>query len=245
LVAINGLGIEKILSQTKPIDVWGIGPQTAAYLKKLGIKTALDFAKKNEDFIKKYFTKPTQETWQELRGNQVYQLNTNQKEVFKSITKSGSFYPPTNDEKILWSKTLGHIEDAFGKLRRYSYKAGRITIFLKTQKFKFHAIQINLVPPTAYPLLFHTDLHRAFENIYKTDILYRATGCTISGFSDDPNIQPTLFSDVIQEKKAEKIYDVFKSVKVDFGTSLFDKQKIIENKKPKKFSLSFVSFDQL
>jgi DNA polymerase-4/DNA polymerase V len=245
LVTINGLNIEKALYNTKPEEVWGIGPQTGAYLKKLGINNALDFAQKDQYFIKKYFTKPTQETWQELRGNQVYQLNPNQKEVFKSITKSATFYPAINDKKVLWSKTLTHIEDAFGKLRRYCYKAGRVTIFLKTQKFTYHMTQINLAPITCYPLLFHSDLYKAFENIYKANVLYRTSGCTLSNFCDDLNIQPSLFCDSIQETKAQKIYDVFKSVKVDFGTSLFDKQKAIENTKPKKFSLSLVSFDHL
>ena len=245
LVAINGLNIEKALYSTKPEEIWGIGPQTGAYLKKLGINNALDFAQKDQDFIKKYFTKPTYETWQELRGNQIYQLNPNQKEVFKSITKSATFYPAINDKKILWSKTLTHIEAAFGKLRRYCYKAGRVMIFLKTQEFKYHAFQINLTPPTSYPLLFHKDFRQAFENIYKTNVLYRTAGCTLTNLSDDPNIQPSLFSDSIQETKAQKIYDVFKTTKVDFATSLFDKQKIIDNTKPKKFSLSLVSFDHL
>ena len=39
---------EAYLAKTPAIKVWGIGPNTAAYLQKFGIRTALEFARKDE-----------------------------------------------------------------------------------------------------------------------------------------------------------------------------------------------------
>jgi len=46
----------------------GIGANTAAYLKKHRITTALQFVRKDEQFIKKYLSKPYQEIWHELNA---------------------------------------------------------------------------------------------------------------------------------------------------------------------------------
>jgi nucleotidyltransferase/DNA polymerase involved in DNA repair len=64
---LEGLPVEK---------VWGIGPATADYLHKMGIRTALEFARLPEKRIRERLTKPGIETWQELRGESVYPVAT-------------------------------------------------------------------------------------------------------------------------------------------------------------------------
>ena len=63
---LEGMPVEK---------VWGIGPATTNYLSKMGIKTALEFARLPEKTIRERFTKPGIETWRELRGESVYPLS--------------------------------------------------------------------------------------------------------------------------------------------------------------------------
>src|SRR2546422_10324961 len=66
LTAIPARDIHLYLKDLDIEKVWGIGPQTAAYLRKFGIKTALDFARKPEDWVRNRMTKPHVEIWQEL-----------------------------------------------------------------------------------------------------------------------------------------------------------------------------------
>src|SRR5713101_5340786 len=74
LTAIQARDIHLYL-QALPLEkVWGIGPQTSAYLRKCGMRTALDFARRNDAWVRKYLTKPHYEIWQELNGNSVLEL---------------------------------------------------------------------------------------------------------------------------------------------------------------------------
>jgi DNA polymerase-4/DNA polymerase V len=56
---VEDLPVEKIL---------GVGPQTSALLQKFGIRTALDFARKDEEWVLAHLTRPHVNIWQELNG---------------------------------------------------------------------------------------------------------------------------------------------------------------------------------
>ncbi|MDP6625313.1 MAG: DNA polymerase IV, partial [Nitrospinota bacterium] len=68
LTAIPGREIHRYLANLQVDKVWGIGANTAAHLRKLGVNTALKFARKDEEFVKKHLTKPHIEIWHELNG---------------------------------------------------------------------------------------------------------------------------------------------------------------------------------
>ncbi|MFC1711479.1 DNA polymerase IV [Patescibacteria group bacterium] len=244
LTVINGLNIKNFLKQISLNKIWGIGINTTSYLQKLGLKTALDFALKEEDFIKKHLTKPYFEIWQELRGKKVYEINTQGKTSYKGIVKSQTFKPNCNNPKILWAKLSHHLEQAFQKARRFNYQAGKITIFLKTQNFRYHTTTIKLLQKTGYPLLIRKELKQGFNKIFQKQTYYRACGCQITDFEDLHTGQLSFFSNKTKEKKAKKIYPVYEDKKIDFGTSLYDK-KIKQSKTKANFSLPVVSITNL
>ncbi|MFH1188716.1 MAG: DNA polymerase IV, partial [bacterium] len=138
---VQGKHIEYLLKQCTTQNIWGLGPNTAAYLAKHNIKTALEFASLSEEFILSHLSKPYFEIWQELRGVKVFTLDTQPKDTYKSISKTETFTPPTNNKELLWSYLFRHIEDAFGKARRYKYAVGTISLFLKTQQFSYRATE--------------------------------------------------------------------------------------------------------
>lgn len=245
LTVVDGPSIEKFLKNIILNDVWGIGPQTTAYLNKLGIKTALDFVEKPESWIERKLTKPHIEIWHELKGKMIYELNTKGKSNFKGITKSQTFYPPTNDEHILWARLCGHIESAFKKARRFNYKVGKVGLFLKTQQFSYCHTEIRLLEKTSFPLLIKKDLKKGFQKIYKKAVLYRAIGCWLSNLQNENNHQPSLFSDPIEKIKAKKIYSIYESQKIDFGTSLYDKEKLLKRQQNFKINIPFVKIKML
>ncbi|QQG44526.1 MAG: DNA polymerase IV [Candidatus Roizmanbacteria bacterium] len=222
LTVVKGAHIEKLLQLTPIQSVWGIGYNTASYLKKLSIKTALDFALKPEKFIKNHLSKPYFEIWKELKGDKVYELNIQTKTTYKGISDTGTFRPPTNNKDILWAKLLSHVEEAFQKARRYHYSVGKVALFLKTQEFHFHTSEIKLQEKLAYPYLIREELRKLFNKIHKKNVLYRATGCHIFDLEELTSTQPSLFSDNLKQEKMKKIYPLLESKKVDFGTTLFD-----------------------
>ncbi len=242
LVLIDGPSIEKYLAKIPLRKIWGVGPNMSSYLEKLGLKTALDFAKKDKEFVRKNLTKPYFEIWCELRGEIIYLLNFQKKENYHSIIRSKTFTPATNDKNILWAKLLSHVEDAFAKARTLGYLVSRTTIFLKTQNFRYFQKQIRFSEPVGYPILIRKSLEKAFDEIYQKNFIYRTTGCSICQFSDKKIVQPGLFDTKnYKEEKIEKIYSLLDSKKVDFGSCLFDKEAQTAAKKPKMFKLPIIS----
>lgn len=223
LTIIDGLSIEKFLSKTAIENVWGIGENTASYLRKRGLKSALDFARQSEQTVKTTLSKPFFEIWRELRGEKVYELDTEPKTTYQSITRSQTFAQPTNNFDRLWSRLLQHVEEAFETARRYNYNVGRLAIFLKTQKFEYHKTEIKLLKKASFPLLIRDELKTGFKKIYKKGPVYRTAGCTISHFTQSQTVQEELFANekTPDEEKAKKIYPLLEEGKVDFGTKLY------------------------
>lgn len=237
LTVVDGPSIEKLLEKIPVKDIWGIGGQTSAYLNKLNVFTALDYVSKPEEFIRKYLTKPFFEIWQELRGQPVYALNTQSKNTYRSLTRSATFHPPTGNEDILWARLTSHIEEAFKKARDLNYQIGKLIIFLKTQQFKYHAIEIDFPQKVSYPLLVKDEIKKSFLQICQPKTLYRTTGCTITNLEEDSVIQTSLFYDNLREQKAKKIYPLYEQKKVDFGSSLFIRDKTIKDNKKLKIPI--------
>lgn len=242
LTVVGGKDIDSILKETPVEKIWGIGGQTSAFLNKLRINTAYEFAHKSEEFIKQNFSKPYQEIWKELNGEMVYMVNPNAKRVYKSITRSSTVTPATNNKDVLWARLLTHVEDCFFKARNYNYAVKKIFIFLKDQSFHHHGIEIKLAETTSFPMTIRKELKEAYEKIYKKNLLFRASGATIYEFSENTQKQASLFfGNSNMESKARKLYPMVENRKVDFGTSLFDSDRLIKKKKEIKLSLPLLS----
>jgi len=226
---VQGKHIEFLLGRCAAQDVWGLGPNTAAYLTKYNVKTALEFVSLSEDFIISHLSKPYYEIWQELRGKKIFSLDPNPKITYKSMSKTETFTPPTNNKELLWSYLFRHIEDAFNKARRYHYAVGTISLFLKTQQFSYRATECKFSNPTSYPLLVRQELHHAFDRIYSPSYIYRTTGCTISNLSDAAIIQDSLFTNQLEQSKTQKLYNLLSTIKkVDFGTAFIANNQTIK-----------------
>ncbi len=242
LTIVPGKDIDSILLETPVEKIWGIGGATTAFLNKLNIKTAYEFTHRPESFIKQNFSKPYQEIWRELNGEMIYGVNPDAKRVYKSMTRSSTVTPPTNDKDILWARLLAHVEDVFFKARNYNYAVKRVSLYLKSQDFHHHEVEIKLAEPTAYPMSIRKELNEGFEKIYRKNILYRASGATIYDFCENTQKQASLFfGNGGMEEKAKKVYPSLESKKVDFGTSLFDSDRLIRKKKEIKLSLPLLS----
>lgn len=237
--AVDGLSIGDFLKKIDIEKVWGIGENTASFLRKLGVVTAYDFAVKSEEFVKKYLTKPFFEIWRELRGEMVFQLNLEGKQTYRSIIRSGSF-PPTADKNFIFSRLLFHIEEAFSVARKVNYLVGEMIIFLKTNNFLYQDKKIKISPKTSYPFLIHSLIKEAFENIYEEKVKYRTCGCVIGDFEEVGFEQEFLFDDFQKKEKVKKIYQVMEKTKVDFGTVLYDKERRKEIIKNKKLRIPFI-----
>ena len=197
------------LRKTATGSVWGIGANTAAYLDKFGIRTAHDFANKNEESVRATVAKPYHEIWRELRGEVVFELSTEKKTTYQSISKTKTFTPPSRDEGFIFSQLSKNIENACIKARRWNLATPKVFFFLKTQDFKYHGCEVKLPYPTNVPHDVIREVARYFSRIYVPRTEYRASGVTLLGLRSADAVQLDLFGAV---QKSQGLKLVFESV---------------------------------
>lgn len=217
LTIMRGRDIHLYLEKT-PIDkVWGIGPETSAYLNKFGIMTALQFSQKEKEWVRKKLTKPHYEIWRELRGEAVFELDTGKKSNYQSISKTKTFTPASNDKEFIFSQLSKNIENACIKLRRYKLEAKKMFFYLKTQDYRCCGSEIKLSGPTASPNHILSIADDYFEKIFNPKKLFRATGIIFSDLETQREKQLDLFGESINEEKFVRIFESVDEISKRYG----------------------------
>jgi len=217
LTMIPGREIHLFLEKLPVEKVWGIGPNTAAFLNKCGIATALQFARKDETFVKRHLSKPYQEIWHELNGRSVYPVKTETKNSYQSISKAKTFTPASGDENFVFAQLAKNLENACIKARRYRLAATRIIIFLRKQDFTGSGVELKLSRPTAYPVEIFELLRQGFRQLYQIKALYRQTGVVLAGLIEEKGMQYSLFDDTTKIEKIAKIYESVDLISQKYG----------------------------
>jgi DNA polymerase IV len=217
ITMIPGREVHLYLENLPVEKVWGIGPNTAAYLNKHGILTALQFARRDEAFVKQRLSKPYQEIWHELNGRSVYPVTIETKNTYQSISKAKTFTPASSDETFVFAQLAKNLENACIKARRYRLAASRVVIFLRKQDFTGSAVELKLTRPTAYPAELFDLLRRGFGQLFDARAQYRQTGVVLAGLVAEAGIQFSLFEDASKIEKMAKIYASVDRISQKFG----------------------------
>jgi DNA polymerase-4/DNA polymerase V len=209
LTVVEGRDIGPFL-QTIPIeDVWGVGPNTANLLKKHGVKTVFDFAKKSEDYVSKILSKPGIEMWKEMQGEYIWIVNPSPKESYKSISTIRTFSNPSVDRSFIWGQLVLNLEKVCEKARAYKLASKKASLYLKGQDFKMWGMEVKLTRPTAYPLEILPYLKTEFEKLIVPGKQYRATLVVLHDLQTEDETQYSLFDSV---PKVDKIKSIFTSL---------------------------------
>lgn len=205
------------LAKTPLEHVWGIGFNTTMYLRKYGMMSALDFAHKEEGWVKEMVSKPFYEIWHELRGNSVLPLILEQKDTYQSISKTKTFTPPTTNAAFIYSQLSKNVENACIKARRYNLAAGEAYFFLKTQQCTYHGTELRLARPTHFPEEILGVAKERFAQIYKKGRLYRATGIILHTLREAGVVQLDLFGGHQRTEALEKVYKNIDELSKKYG----------------------------
>jgi DNA polymerase-4/DNA polymerase V len=215
--AIQARTAHRFLAELAPEKIWGIGPQTAAYMAKLGLRTALEFAQRPDTWVRGHFSKPYVEIWQELNGRSVLAVETSFKTTYASIQKVKTFTPPSRDRAFVAAQLSRNIENACMKARRYTVAARAIIIFLKTQDFRASGVELKLSRPSNIPSDILTTIHPAFDDLFGAHLQYRATGVVLADLKEDTTVQLDLFGEALRLEKARKLFSAVDDVRERFG----------------------------
>lgn len=217
LTAIPLSDAEDFLRQTEVGKVWGIGPSTAAYLQKFGIRSAQDLVRRPEVWVRSNLSKPGVELWYELNGKVMNELDTAGRKTYQSISKTKTFTPPSRDPRFIFSELSKNIENACIKLRRWELATPEIFFFLKTQKFKYHTCSITLSHATCVPEDILREVREYFLKLYKRGEEYRATGVSFFKLENMHATQLDLFGSVLKSKAMECVYESVDEMCAKYG----------------------------
>jgi DNA polymerase-4/DNA polymerase V len=205
LTVISGRHIEEYLGALPVEKVWGIGAQTSAFLAKHRIITALDFARRDEAWVKRHLSKPYQEIWHELRGTPIYPVTIEKKTEYKSIGKTKTFTPPSTDRAFVLAQLSKNVENACIKARRYHLRSNLVFVFLKTQDYRYRGLELRLARPVNVPGAIMREVEARFDELFVGALPYRATGAILMNL-ESQGLQPDLFGEHVEIERLEKIY---------------------------------------
>lgn len=214
---IKGRDIADYLGNLPVEKIWGIGFATTNYLAKMGIRYALEFAQLPEKKVRERFTKPGVEIWQELRGESVYPVTTEEKSSYASISKTKTFAPPTSNAEYLFAHLMRNMESACIKARRYSLAPNKIAVFLKKNDFGTVGSEVKLSRPCNCPIEFSSIIRELFDSCYSPKDIYRATGVVLIDLEQDISVQYSLFDNPLQAEKIKDIYNAADELGQKFG----------------------------
>jgi DNA polymerase-4/DNA polymerase V len=215
--AIPGRLIARYLQDLPVGKIWGIGHATTSYLEKMGIRTALEFARLPEKTVRERFTKPGVETWRELRGEAVYPVLPEEKSAYASISKMKTFAPPTANREYLFAHLLRNLESACIKARRYALAPRKIIPILKKNNFDTAGCEAKLTRPSGYPLELSQLLQGLFDQLYDGKEIYRATGIILIDLVPDTPVQYSLFEDPVKAEKIRQLYEAADTLGGKYG----------------------------
>lgn len=217
LTIIPSPEIPKFLDRLPAGKVWGIGPNTSAFLERYGIRTALQFARQTEQWVLRHVSKPFYEIWRELNGDMVLKLATEAKTSYQSISKIKTFTPPSQDRRFVFSQLSKNIENACIKARRYSQAAKRVVFYLRQQDFRHTGIELKLADKTAIATDLIQLANRHFDDFFKPRTPYRATGVVLLDLDEDTIRQPDLFGESLKIMEKQKLYATVDEINHRYG----------------------------
>ncbi|HAJ27019.1 MAG TPA: DNA polymerase IV, partial [Syntrophus sp. (in: bacteria)] len=140
-----------------------------------------------------------------------------EKSTYASISKTKTFAPSTSDADYLFAQLLRNLESACIKARRYKLAPRRIALFLKTNNFLYSGCEVRLNRPSAYPMDLADLIREAFDDLYRKDISYRATGVILTEMCSDLPVQYSLFDDAVRVDKVRTLYEAMDEISRRFG----------------------------
>jgi DNA polymerase IV len=217
LTAIPGRELHRFLAKLPVEKVWGIGPNTTAFLRKHDIQTALEYAQRPETWVKKYLSKPFFQIWQELNGHYVFELAIGEHDTYYTIQKVKTFTPASSEKAFVFAQLAKNIENACIKIRKHKLAAQRVVIFLRTQQFRDFGLEVELSGPTQFPNDMLRAVTQAFEDLFDPSAAYRATGVILLKLTEAYYGQLDLFGETIRMQRLSNLYESVDTLREKYG----------------------------
>ena len=196
---IGSRKIIPVLENTGIDEIWGIGKNLSALLRKNGILTAYELVRQSDIWINKQIGIRGLEMKHELLGEMVSPVSDDIK-LPKSIQQTSAMAKFTSDKDYIKNSLNYHIHRACVRLRKINAKCHGIGIMLRTKDFKV--------------------FYEMLDYLYNPSILYRSTGIILDTFVQNSEAQLSLFADNEAIEKKDKLSKCFDKLEEKFGKNI-------------------------
>lgn len=216
---IGSRKIVPLLQKTSIDEIWGIGRNLSLMLRKNGILTAYELASQDDLWLDKQIGIRGLEMKHELLGEMVSPVS-NEEKLPKSIQKTSALAKFTSDKEYLKNSLNYHIHRACVKLRKINAKCKGVSIFLRTKDFKVYCEKKVLNSGCDFELEISDIVFELLDKIYNPNILYRSTGVILDTFVLNSEEQMSLFTNIGEDIKKEKLSKCFDKLEQRFGKDI-------------------------
>ncbi len=173
-------------------EVCGIGRKNSEHMKFNGIFTIKDFVEKDNAWIRQALGITGLNLKSELTGIAT-SLVTSEVSAPQSIQDTRSFEDFSQSLDYLIHELNIHTHSACQKLRRWNGFCQSIEVILKTKDFKCYSAEEKFANPTNSDKEVRMAAIKLLKNIYRQNLIYRATGITLKNLTYGQQIQQSLF----------------------------------------------------
>ena len=219
---VNEKQIDKLLSEIKINNVWGVGRQLTKFYISSGINTACDLKNMHNGWIKKNTNVFGSRTAMELKGISCVSLEPHQ-EKRKTCCVSRSFGEKVSRLEDLSGAIVTHCLNAAEKIRNDNQTVKKITIFIRTSPFQkdkeyyANSKDIDLPIRTNDSIELVKQSLIALKSIYKKGYRYQKAGIILSGLKDSGIYNKNLFSVIDNQEKRNKLMKAIDYTNTRYG----------------------------
>ena len=207
----------KALALTPIKEVWGIGRKLSVSMEQKGIRTALDYVQRPEQWVRDNYMLHGLRTWLELRGQVCVMEELPEKR--KSICTSRSFPGMISDKAEIAARVADFAAKCAQKLREEYSAARQVDVVLYTNRFRddlpqyFPSASVRLPVAASNTQEIVSAALKGFDTIYRPDYQYKKAGVTVSDLVDADAVQPALFDyDIGLRRKHDRLSEVMDKV---------------------------------
>lgn len=189
---------EKALSEVAIEEIWGVGRRQGPKLRARGVNSALDLTRLSEAQARSYFgSVQGARLHAELKGKSCIPLETTHKDQ-KMISATRTFGEDTPQPHVIEAALASFVARAAARLRRQNLTAGKLSIFLTTNRHKpgyrrFYS-EVKLANPTVDTGQLTALAVKLFHEIHHSGAQYHRGGITLGNLKKAKDFQTDLLN---------------------------------------------------
>jgi DNA polymerase V len=213
--AANSSLTREMLTATDVGDIWGIGHQYALFLSRSGFKTAADFVRAPDDWVKKNLSVVGLRLLYELRGIPSIAWEEG-RPARKNICTSRSFGRRLAEKSQIAEAMANYAAACAAKLRADKTCCRKLQVFIQTNPHKTEetqyrrAIDIDLERASNHNGEIIKAALRGLDMIFKPGYLYMKCGVTVMDLVPESAVQFSCFESADGEKAGKLMHTIDK-----------------------------------